>query len=64
MTLYDLLIKKGEIKGKAQMILALYDDNIGISQIARYVKITEEEVLKILSLSAFSITSLFGFSTY
>jgi predicted transposase/invertase (TIGR01784 family) len=44
MTTYERLIQKG----KLEMILALYDDNIGISQIARYAKITEEEVLKIL----------------
>ena len=52
MTTYERLIQKGKIEGEikkqTEMILALYDDNIGISQIARYAKITEEEVLKIL----------------
>lgn len=44
MTTYDRLIKKG----KTEMILALYDDGIGVSQIAKYGKISDEDVLKIL----------------
>ena len=52
MTTYDRLIQKGKIEGKiegkTEMILALFDDKIGISHIANYAKIKEKEVIKIL----------------
>jgi len=44
MTTYERLIQKGKI----EMILALFDDKIDISQIANYAKISEKEVIKIL----------------
>ena len=56
MTTYDRImnegiekgIEKGVSKQRTEIILTLYDDGIGIPQISRYTKITEEEALKVL----------------
>ena len=51
--LINIGIEKGMEKGqnvmRKEMILALFDDGIGIGQIAKYAKISEEEVIKILT---------------
>ena len=48
MTTYERLIHKGKEAGKIEMTLALFDDGIGIAQLAKAAKISEEEVVKIL----------------
>jgi predicted transposase YdaD len=39
---------EGKIEEKTEMILALSDDKIPISQIAKYVRLSEVEVIRIL----------------
>ena len=52
MTTYDRLIQKGKIEGKLEgkieMTLTLFDDGIGIPQLAKAANISEKEVIKIL----------------
>ncbi len=52
MTTYDRLIQKGKIEGKLEgkieMTLTLFDDGIGITQLAKAANISEKEVIKIL----------------
>ncbi len=40
----------GKIEGKIEVILALNDDKIPTSQIAKYVQLPEEDVIHILSI--------------
>ena len=40
--------KEGKIEGKIEVILALHEDGIPIAQIAKYTKLTQVEVEKIL----------------
>ena len=48
MTTYDRLIHKGKIEEKIKMTLSFFDDGIGIPQLAKAARISEEEVVKIL----------------
>lgn len=52
MTTYDRLIEKGRLEGKlekqTEIIIALYEDGIGLPQIAKYTQLSEDQVLKIL----------------
>ena len=41
-------IEEGKIEEKIEMILAFFDDGIGIPQLAKAARITEKEVIKIL----------------
>jgi predicted transposase/invertase (TIGR01784 family) len=40
---------EGKIEGKIEVVLALHEDGIPITQIAKYTKLSDEEVEKILS---------------
>jgi DNA-binding phage protein len=41
-------IEKGDFLARVDMILTLHKDGIGLSQLAKAAKFTEEQVLKIL----------------
>ena len=40
---------EGKIEGKTEVILALHADGITYPQIAKYTKLTEDEVIRILT---------------
>ncbi|MBK8623706.1 MAG: hypothetical protein IPN79_18610 [Saprospiraceae bacterium] len=40
--------QEGKLENQKEVIIALYDDKIPVQSIARYTKLTEEEVLQIL----------------
>ena len=60
MSTYTMLIEKGKLEGeqigiqkgkleeKTEMVLTLFDEGIDTTNIARLVKLPEEEVVKIL----------------
>jgi flagellar biosynthesis/type III secretory pathway protein FliH len=41
-------IQEGKLESQTEIIMALYDDKIPVQSIARYTKLTEEEVVQIL----------------
>ena len=51
-TLLSGRYKEGKAEGKAEMILAMHDSGMTISQITNFAKLSEEEVKAILRIVA------------
>jgi hypothetical protein len=48
MTTYSMLIEKGKLEEKIQVIVSLFDEGFEVPKIAKIVKLSEVEVLAIL----------------
>jgi hypothetical protein len=49
MTTYTMLIEKGKLEEKTEVIVSLFDEGFDVPKIAKIVKLPEEEVLIILT---------------
>jgi hypothetical protein len=48
MSTYDAIKIEGKIEEKIETILSFYEDKLPIAQMAKYVRLSEEDVKKIL----------------
>jgi hypothetical protein len=49
MTTFSMLIEKGKLEEKIEVIVSLFDEGFEVPKIAKIVKLSKEEVVKFLT---------------